>query len=107
MNTLLSQDSFDRYARLVRSLIPDAAGLALCDSKGKTIYHQIFDNAEILPAIEQLCNRHPDWVSSLQCCQLQAVPGDGTFPVYRRPVRCAGRAGRGTRGIATRNYAAG
>ena len=79
MSTLLSQDSFDRYARLVRTLIPDAAGLALCDSKGKTIYHQTFDNAEILPAVEQLCNRHPDWVSNLQCCHLQAVPGDGRF----------------------------
>ena len=79
MNTLLSQDSFDRYAKLLRSLIPDAAGLALCDSEGKTIYHQTFDNVEMLPAIEQLCSRHPDWVSNLQCCQLLAVPGDGRF----------------------------
>ena len=79
MSALLSQDSFDRYALLVRTLIPDAAGLALCDSKGKTIYDQTFDNAEILPAIEQLCNRHPDWVSNLPCCHLQAVPGDGRF----------------------------
>ncbi len=79
MNALVGKDSFDRYTRLARSLIPDAAGLALCDSKGKTIHDQAFDKAEILPAIEQLCNRHPDWVSNLQCCQLQAVPGDGRF----------------------------
>jgi len=79
MNTLISQDSFERYAQLLRALIPDAAGLALCDGKGKTIFHQTIDNAEILPAVKQLCNRHPDWVSDLQCCQFHAVPGDGRF----------------------------
>ena len=80
MNTLVGQDSFDRFARLVRSLIPSAAALALCDSSGKSVHLRTFDaEAELLPAIEQLCNRHSEWVSNLQCCHLQAVPGDGRF----------------------------
>ena len=77
VNTLISENSLERYARLVRALIPNAAGLALCDDNGQPIQYLDFDSdAELLPAIDRLCVRHPDWASNQQF-QLQATPGDG------------------------------
>ena len=80
MNTIVSQDSFDRFARLVRTQIPQAAGFALCDNSGQVVQFLDFDgNDRLVTAIERLCDRNPDWVSDQQCCQLQAVPGDEQF----------------------------
>lgn len=80
MNSLVGQDSFDRFVRLVRTLVPDAAGFALCNVGGQAAHFLDFDgNETLLPAIEQLCGRDPDWVSKQKCCQLQAVPGTRRF----------------------------
>ncbi len=77
MNTLIHENSFDRYAQLVRALIPNAAGLALCDDSGQAIQFLNFDrDARLLPAIDQLCGRHPNWISN-QEFQHQDAPGDG------------------------------
>jgi len=77
MNTLIHENSFDRYARLVQALVPNAAGLALCNDGGQVIQFLNFDSdARLLPAIDQLCGRHPDWPSNQQS-QLHAAPGDG------------------------------
>ena len=80
MSTLIGQESFDRYAELVRLLVPNAVGFALCDVGGQPIQLADFDSGvELSPAIEQLCKRHPDWVSGQQCCRPVATPGDGPF----------------------------
>ena len=80
MSTLIEQESFDRYAALVRLSVPNAVGVALCDIAGQPIQLAEFDSSVGLsPAIEQLCKRHPDWVSGLQCCRPLATPGDGQF----------------------------
>ncbi len=77
MNTLVCEKSLERYVRLVRALIPDAAGLALCNDNGQAIQFLNFDSdAELLPAIDRLCVRHPDWTSN-QDFQLQATARDG------------------------------
>ena len=67
MTALISEESLERYAKLVQALIPDAAELALCNSDGQPIQYLDFDsNAELLPAIDKLCDKDPDWASQTQ-----------------------------------------
>ena len=67
MTSFICAESFERYAKLMRAVIPDAAGLALCDDKGQALQYLDFDSdAELLSAIDKLCARDPDWASDLQ-----------------------------------------
>ena len=67
MRSLISDESFERYAKLVRAVIPDAAGLALCNDNGQAMQYLDFDSdAEILSAIDKLCEKDPDWAAASQ-----------------------------------------
>lgn len=76
MRPPISVDSLDRYARIIRALIPDADGVSVCSVDGIAIQSLDFaGDAELLPAIERLTARRPDWASTQQV-QLQAAPGE-------------------------------
>ena len=78
MNSVIGKESFERYARIVRAVIPDVAGLALCDGCGQPLQYLGFDSdVELLAAIEQLCDQRTDWAAFSQM-QLHAV-GDQTL----------------------------
>jgi diguanylate cyclase (GGDEF)-like protein len=64
MSSIISEKSFERFAKIVQAIIPDAAGFVLCDDKGQPVHHLDFDSdVELLPAIRQLCDERPDWAS--------------------------------------------
>jgi len=76
MRPPISVDSLDRYARVIRALIPDAFGVSVCSADGIAIQSLDFaGDAELVPAIERLTARRPDWASK-QKVQLQAAPGE-------------------------------
>ncbi len=76
MRAPISEESLDRYARVIRALLPNANGVALCDTDGEAIRVLDFDgDSESLPAIERLTGRQPDWASKQQM-KLQAAPGE-------------------------------
>ncbi len=78
MSSVIGEDSFERYARIVRAVIPDVVGLALCDVSGQPLQHIGFDShAELLAAIEQLCDQRTDWAAFSQM-QLHTT-GDQTL----------------------------
>ena len=76
MRSPISVDSLDRYAQIIRALIPNADGVSVCSADGIAIQSLDFaGDAELLPAIERLTARRPDWASKQQI-QLQAAPGE-------------------------------
>ena len=76
MKPPISEDSLDRYARIIRALIPNADGVSVCSADGIAIQSlDLAGDAELLPAIERLTARRPDWASK-RPIQLQAAPGE-------------------------------
>ena len=76
MRAPISVESFDRYARIIRALIPNVDGVSVCNADGVAIQSLDFaGDTELLPAIERLTARRPDWASKPQF-QLQASPGE-------------------------------
>ena len=76
MRSPISVDSLDRYAQIIRALIPNAFGVSVCSADGIAIQSLDFaGDAELLPAIERLTARRPDWASK-QKVQLQGAPGE-------------------------------
>ena len=76
MRPPISVDSLDRYARIIRALIPNADGVSICSVDGIAIQSLDFaGDAELLPAIERLTARRPDWASKQQF-EFQSAPGE-------------------------------
>ncbi|MDH3274221.1 MAG: EAL domain-containing protein [Gammaproteobacteria bacterium] len=76
MRPPISVDSLDRYARIIRALIPNADGVSICSVDGIPIQSLDFaGDAELLPAVERLTARRPDWASKQQF-ELQSAPGE-------------------------------
>ncbi len=88
MRSLISDESFERYAKLVRAVIPDAAGLALCNDNGQAMQYLDFDSdAEILSAIDKLCEKDPDWAADSQT-QIHAGKGQTLLTTGLSSARC-------------------
>ena len=61
---LLGEDSFDRYATIVRAVAGDATGLALCDECGDVVHAREFGaEGEIDAALAGLAAEVKDWPS--------------------------------------------
>ena len=76
MRPPISVDSLDRYARVIRALIPNADGVSVCSADGIAVQSLDFAaDGELLAAIERLTARRPDWASKQQL-QLQTAPGE-------------------------------
>ena len=88
MSSLICEESFERYAKLVRAVIPDAAGLALCNDNGQAMQYLDFDsNAEFLSAIDKMCDKDPDWASRSQT-QIHAGKGQTLLTTGLSNARC-------------------
>ena len=76
MRSLISVGSFERYAQIIRALIANVDGVSVCDAEGTTIQSLDFTgDAKLLPAIDRLTVRRPDWASQQQF-KLHATPGE-------------------------------
>lgn len=64
LHSFIVDESFGRYATLIEALVPDAAGLALCDENGQVLQTSEFDTAAgMSQAIAWLDAECPDWPS--------------------------------------------
>ena len=88
MRSLIGDKSFDRYARIVQAVIPDAVGIALCVDNGQPIQYLDFcSDKQLLPAIDRLCEQSPEWGSSSQT-RLHALRGQTLLTIGLRNERC-------------------
>ena len=75
MNSLICEESLERYVRLINGLLPNASAVGVCNAQGHLVQSPDLDGrVEITRAVNKLSDKNPEWFLSEET-EVQSGPG--------------------------------